>query len=117
MSARTLALFTLTGTEDYAKRVSTQLETPLSPVEERSFEDGEHKTRALVPVEGIDAYVVHALYGDETHSVNDKLCRLLFLIAASVNSEDRDYWMPRFCGVADDHLPGGRHSLAAMLTG
>lgn len=81
MSARTLALFTLAGTQDYAKRVSAQLETPVSPVEERNFEDGEHKIRPLVPVEGIDAYVIHALYGDETHSVNDKLCRLLFLIA------------------------------------
>ena len=82
MVARTLALFTLAGTEDYAKRMSIQLETPISLVEERSFEDGEHKIRPLVTVEGIDAYVIHALYGDETHSVNDKLCRLLFLIAA-----------------------------------
>lgn len=80
MASRTLALFTLTGTTDYAKRVSAQLEAPLYPVEERSFEDGEHKIRPLVPVEGNDAYIIHALHGDETHTVNDKLCRLLFLI-------------------------------------
>jgi ribose-phosphate pyrophosphokinase len=80
MGPHPLALFTLAGTDDYARRLAARLETPLSPVEERNFEDGEHKIRPLVPVEGTDAYVIHALHGDETHSVNDKLCRLLFLI-------------------------------------
>lgn len=81
MSAGKLALFTLEGTADYAARVSARLEAPLLPVEERSFEDGEHKVRPLAPVRGLDAYVIHALHGDTTRSVNDKLCRLLFLIA------------------------------------
>lgn len=81
MATHPLALFALAGTGDYAKRVATQLETPLSPIEERAFEDGEHKIRPLISVEGIDAYVIHALHGDETQTVNDKLCRLLFLIA------------------------------------
>jgi ribose-phosphate pyrophosphokinase len=80
MSTHALALFTLAGTEDYAKRLATQLVTPLSPIEERNFEDGEHKIRPLVPVEGADAYVIHGLHGDGTQSANDKLCRLLFLI-------------------------------------
>ncbi len=80
MLVHPLALFALTGTTDYAERLSAQLETPLSRIEERSFEDGEHKIRPLVEVEGVDAYVIHALHGDETHTVNDKLCRLLFLI-------------------------------------
>lgn len=81
MARDPIALFALTGTVDYAKRVAAGLETPLSPIEERPFEDGEHKIRPLVPVEGQDAFVLHALHGDETQSVNDKLCRLLFLIA------------------------------------
>jgi ribose-phosphate pyrophosphokinase len=81
MSSRPHALFSLAGTVDYAKRLAARLETPLSPVEERSFEDGEHKIRPLVSVEGYDAYVVHALHGDAAQSVNDKLCRLLFLIS------------------------------------
>ena len=80
MAARALALFTLAGTEDYARRVAARLETPLYPVEERRFEDGEHKIRPLVPVEGRDVHVIHALHGDAAQSVNDKLCRLLFLI-------------------------------------
>jgi ribose-phosphate pyrophosphokinase len=80
MSSHPLALFALPGTEAYANRLAAQLVTPLSPLEERNFEDGEHKIRPLVPVEGHDAYVIHALHGDERQSVNDKLCRLLFLI-------------------------------------
>jgi ribose-phosphate pyrophosphokinase len=81
MVAHPLALFTLAGTCDYAERLSAQLETPLSRIEERSFEDGEHKIRPLVEIDGNDTYVIHALHGDETHTVHDKLCRLLFLIA------------------------------------
>lgn len=80
MSSRTLMLFALSGTKDYAKRVAERLETPLSTLEERNFEDGEHKIRPLVPVGDADVYVVHALHGDETQTVNDKLCRLLFFI-------------------------------------
>lgn len=80
MGTHTLALFTLAGTGDYASRLAARLETPLFPIEERNFEDGEHKIRPLVSVEGSDAYVIHALHGDRTQSVNDKLCRLLFLI-------------------------------------
>jgi ribose-phosphate pyrophosphokinase len=76
-----IALFSLTGSIDYAKRVAARLETPLSGVEERAFEDGEHKIRPLMSVEGRDAFVLHALHGDEAQSVNDKLCRLLFFIA------------------------------------
>jgi ribose-phosphate pyrophosphokinase len=81
MPHRPLALFTLAGSEAYAQRLAARLETPLSPVEERPFEDGEHKIRPEVPVEGHDCYVVHALHGDAGETVNDKLCRLLFLIA------------------------------------
>jgi ribose-phosphate pyrophosphokinase len=81
MSSHPLALFTLAGTAGYARRLAAQLETELSPLEERSFEDGEHKIRPLVPVEGHDAYVIHALHGDAAETVNDKLCRLLFLIS------------------------------------
>ncbi len=77
-----IALFTLSGTTDYAGRVAHALAVPLSPVEERDFEDGEHKLRPLAPVEGVDAYLIHALHGDAKHSVNDKLCRLLFLAGA-----------------------------------
>lgn len=50
--------------------------------EERLFEDGEHKLRALESVRGRDVYLVESLYGDSTVSVNDKLVRVLFFLAA-----------------------------------
>lgn len=82
MSSDKLALFTLAGTTEYATRLASRMGMPLSAVEERDFEDGEHKIRPLASVQGLDAYVIHALHGDDAHSVNDKLCRLLFLIGA-----------------------------------
>lgn len=77
-----MALFALGTSRGYGERIGQHLGLPLSPVEERDFEDGEHKTRALVNVRGKDAFVVHSLYGDREQSVNDKVCRLLFFIGA-----------------------------------
>ncbi len=54
----------------------------MSEHEEREFEDGEHKARPLVNVRGRDVFVVQSLYGDDSQSGNDKLCRLLFFIGA-----------------------------------
>jgi ribose-phosphate pyrophosphokinase len=55
---------------------------PLSPLEEREYEGGEHKSRPLVSVRGRTVYVVQSLSGDAAGSANDRLCRVLFLIAA-----------------------------------
>ena len=57
------------------------LDRSLDAVEERDFEDGEHKLRPLVSVREEDVYVIHSLHADGKQSVNDKLCKLLFFIA------------------------------------
>lgn len=75
-------LFGLDGSRDFAVRVAAALGIEPEAHEEREFEDGEHKARPLASVRGRDVYVLHSLYGDDTHSVNDKLCRLLFFIGA-----------------------------------
>lgn len=77
-----IQVFALAATGEYGQRISKHLEIPLSAVEERSFEDGEHKTRPLVSAHGHDVYVVQSLHADKTGTVNDKLCRLLFFIGA-----------------------------------
>ena len=51
-------------------------------LEERGFEDGEHKVRTLETVAGCDVYVVHSVQGGPAESPSDKLCRLLFFIRA-----------------------------------
>jgi len=82
MSDNDLRLFALDASRAFGQAVGTRLAIPLSPHEERDFEDGEHKTRPLVSVRGADVFVIHSLYGDATQSANDKLVRLLFFIGA-----------------------------------
>ncbi|BFN28290.1 MAG: ribose-phosphate pyrophosphokinase [Gammaproteobacteria bacterium HGW-Gammaproteobacteria-9] len=82
MSNHPPLLFALQGTQEYAARVARHMGLELAEIEERAFEDGEHKSRALTPVEGRKVAVFHALYGDDERSVNDKLCRLLFFCGA-----------------------------------
>ncbi|WP_151445368.1 ribose-phosphate diphosphokinase [Lacisediminimonas profundi] len=76
------ALFALSHGRAYGERVADRLGMDLLPVEEREFEDGEHKSRPLVSVRGRDVYVLQSLHAEFEHSVNDKLCRLLFFIGA-----------------------------------
>ena len=82
MNSHSPLLFALHGSRDYATRVARHLGLVLADLEERTFEDGEHKTRALTPVENRNVVVFHGLYGDDERSVNDKLCRLLFFCGA-----------------------------------
>lgn len=75
-------MFSLVAGRPLAERVAARLGVSLMPHEEREFEWGQHKSRPLGSVRGRDVYVVESLHGDATHSVNDKLCRLLFFLAA-----------------------------------
>jgi ribose-phosphate pyrophosphokinase len=77
-----LQLFALGRSRELAEKVSAKLGVPLSPHEERDFEDGEHKTRPLANVRGNDVFVIQSLYGDSAFSVNDRLARLLFFLGA-----------------------------------
>lgn len=77
-----LRLFALSADRTFGEAVAAAAGVQLAPHEERTFEDGEHKTRPLVSVRGMDAYVLDSLYGDTVHSANDKLCRMLFFIGA-----------------------------------
>lgn len=76
-----LRLFALCATE-LGAAIAQALGKPLAAHEERQFEDGEHKTRPLDTVGGMDVYVVQGLHGAPSESANDKLCRLLFFIGA-----------------------------------
>jgi ribose-phosphate pyrophosphokinase len=71
-------IFAPQSTEDFGKKICDHLEISLSSLEERAFEDGEHKMRPLESVRGLDVYVIQSLYSDIKESVNDKICKLLF---------------------------------------
>jgi ribose-phosphate pyrophosphokinase len=82
MNSDAIALFTLQAGRPYGERVAQRLGISLAAHEEREFEWGHHKTRPLESVRGKDVYVVQSLHGDPRHSVNDRLCRLLFFLGA-----------------------------------
>jgi len=77
-----LQLYALDRGHGAALRVASRLGLPLAAHEDLRFADGENKLRALEPVQGRDAVVVHSLYGEPGDSANDKLCRLLFFCAS-----------------------------------
>jgi len=77
-----LRLFALSESRNFGEAVAAALDTELDNHHEQTFTDGEHEVRPEVNVRGRDAFVVQSLYADDTWSVNDKLCRLLFMLGA-----------------------------------
>ncbi|MDH3264902.1 MAG: ribose-phosphate diphosphokinase, partial [Paracoccaceae bacterium] len=77
-----MRLFALGATRDFGEAVARALGRELDPLEEREFEDREHKARPMVGVRGADAYLIQSLHGGPEESPNDKLCRLLFFLGA-----------------------------------
>jgi ribose-phosphate pyrophosphokinase len=77
-----MKLFTLEATRDFAERLGARTAARLAAHEEREFEDGEFKVRALESVRGEQVFVCQSLCSDARHTVNDKLCRLLFFAGA-----------------------------------
>ncbi len=79
-------LFAPQASVQFGRRVAAAAGLELSPMEEREFEGGEHKTRPLLGVRGAEVFVVQSLSGDAAASANDRLCRLLFFIAGLKDS-------------------------------
>lgn len=77
-----LAVLSLACGAELARAVADRLDTVPLPVEERGFEDGEHKIRPLDSVRGRDLYLVQSLHGEPDLSADEKLVRTLFLAAA-----------------------------------
>ena len=75
-------VFALGRDRPLGERVAAELGLALAQHEERAFADGEQEARPLTGVRGRDVYVLDALVGDEAASPHDKLCRLLFFLAA-----------------------------------
>lgn len=79
-------LFSPPTSHAFAQRVASAVGVALAEHEWRPFEDGEHKMRPLESVRGREVYVIHSLYAEPGHSVNDKLCELLFFVGALVDA-------------------------------
>ena len=77
MSREPVALFSLRSGAVLASAVARHLGVPVMPHEEREFEDGEFKIRALADVRGERAVVFQSCAGSAGASANDKLMRAL----------------------------------------
>ncbi len=77
-----MLLFAPSHSAAFGQRVADCLGITLANSEEREFGGGEHKMRPLEDVQSQDVFVVQSLFADENASANDKLCRLLFFLAA-----------------------------------
>lgn len=77
-----MLVFAPDATRELGQAIAHLIGQPLAALEERDFEDGEHKIRPLVTVRNADVYVVQSLHSGPHESAHDKLCRLLFLIGA-----------------------------------
>lgn len=77
-----MKVFALNSSREFGQLVAGNLGMDLGLHEELAFKDGEHKCRPLESVRNQDVFVIQSLYADESQSINDKLCRLLFFIGA-----------------------------------
>ncbi|NMM12389.1 MAG: ribose-phosphate pyrophosphokinase [Rhodoferax sp.] len=76
-----MLLYSLDLDDTFAQGLADHLGITLAALENRSFEDGEHKLRPLLDPRGEDVFVIHSLHGDPQNSPHDKLCQLLLFIA------------------------------------
>ena len=75
-------IFGLDSSRDYAAKVASELNIPLSSKVEDFFEDGEATLRSDVNVRGQDVYVVGSLYTCDKERVADKLVKMLIFIGS-----------------------------------
>lgn len=77
-----MKVFALNSSREFGDMVAQTLNVKLAQHEERDFEDGEFKIRPLENIRNESIFVIASLFGDQRESVNDKLCKLLFLVGA-----------------------------------
>lgn len=77
-----LLLFALPGSEKAGAAIGSILGVRPARLEERRFEDGEHKIRPLDSVRGGDVYLLQSLHRDQERGPDEKLVQLLMLLGA-----------------------------------
>jgi ribose-phosphate pyrophosphokinase len=78
-----IKIFGLNATKEYAGRVAAHLGIPLTPHEEKTFDDGESFLKSPDGLEGNvrghKVFVIQSLYSDAKESVSDKFVKLCIM--------------------------------------
>ena len=108
-----IKLFSLTGNQAIAEKISKAAGIPLGKVSSRQFSDGEIQINIEESVRGVDVYIIQST----SYPVNDHLWELLIMIDACVRASANSVTvvMPYFGYARQDRTAAPREPITAKL--
>ena len=108
-----IKLFSLTGNQAIAEKISKAAGIPLGKVSSRQFSDGEIQINIEESVRGVDVYIIQST----SFPVNDHLWELLIMIDACVRASANSVTvvMPYFGYARQDRTAAPREPITAKL--
>ena len=108
-----IKLFSLTGNQAIAEKISKAAGIPLGKVSSRQFSDGEIQINIEESVRGVDVYIIQST----SFPVNDHLWELLIMVDACVRASANSVTvvMPYFGYARQDRTAAPREPITAKL--
>ena len=108
-----IKLFSLTGNQPIAEKISKAAGIPLGKASSRQFSDGEIQINIEESVRGVDVYIIQST----SYPVNDHLWELLIMIDACVRASANSVTvvMPYFGYARQDRTAAPREPITAKL--
>ena len=108
-----IKLFSLTGNQAIAEKISKAAGIPLGKVSSRQFSDGEIQINIEESVRGVDVYIIQST----SYPVNDHLWELLIMVDACVRASANSVTvvMPYFGYARQDRTAAPREPITAKL--
>lgn len=108
-----IKLFSLTGNQAIAEKISKAAGIPLGKVASRQFSDGEIQINIEESVRGVDVYIIQST----SYPVNDHLWELLIMVDACVRASANSVTvvMPYFGYARQDRTAAPREPITAKL--
>lgn len=108
-----IKLFSLTGNQAIAEKISKAAGIPLGKVSSRQFSDGEIQINIEESVRGVDVYVIQST----SYPVNDHLWELLIMVDACIRASANSVTvvMPYFGYARQDRTAAPREPITAKL--
>ena len=108
-----IKLFSLTGNQPIAEKISKAAGIPLGKASSRQFSDGEIQINIEESVRGVDVYIIQST----SYPVNDHLWELLIMVDACVRASANSVTvvMPYFGYARQDRTAAPREPITAKL--